>query len=126
MKSGETINISMVDKLFSIEDVRKSSVRSYGLFHLYSHMAQRIGLIDALRFSIPQYWMELFMLACFMAATGKRSLTLVMDKGFFSAKNVNYLMDSTQHEPMKFLISIPFTSAFAKKQVEYARNYIQK
>jgi len=47
-----------------------------------------------------------------------------MDKGFFSTKNINYLLDDTQHNPINFLISVPFTSSFAKKQVESERKDI--
>jgi transposase len=47
-------------------------------------------------------------------------LRLVMDKGFYSRKNVNDLFDKR----MKFTIAIPFSSTFAKEQVERVRNTI--
>ena len=44
-----------------------------------------------------------------------KSLLIVMDKGFFSTKNINSMLDSTK--PLRFIISVPFTSNFAKNQV---------
>ena len=43
-----------------------------------------------------------------------------MDKGFYSRKNVNDLFDRR----MKFTIAIPFSSTFAKEQVEKVRSTI--
>lgn len=239
------------EKLFSVEDIRKSSVRSYGAYYLYRKISERNGLIPALKESLPGCWMEYFTLACYMistgdplmyckdwlvdmesypvgslssqrisellmdlpaegreafykgwyavhddkeylalditsessyseliedvewgynrdherlpqinlcmmmgetsrlpihqtvyagshkdvrtlttslsrfeAATGKHSVTIVMDKGFFSAKNVNFLLGDQQKPAHNFLISMPFTSAFTKKQVESERKDI--
>ncbi len=239
------------EKLFSVEDIRKSSVRSYGAYYLYRKISERNGLIQALKDSLPDCWMEYFTLACYMistgdplmyckdwlmdtesypvgslssqrisellmslpaegresfygnwyaahedkeylalditsessyseliedvewgynrdheqlpqinlcmmmgetsrlpihqtvyagshkdvrtlttslsrfeAATGKHSVTIVMDKGFFSTKNVNFLLGDKQRPAHNFLISMPFTSAFAKKQVESERKDI--
>lgn len=47
-------------------------------------------------------------------------LRLVMDKGFYSRKKVNDLFDKR----MKFTIALPFSSTFAKEQVERVRNTI--
>lgn len=44
-----------------------------------------------------------------------KSLLIVMDKGFFSTRNINTMLDSTN--PLRFIISVPFTSNFAKSQV---------
>jgi transposase len=60
----------------------------------------------------------------FEAITGNRAITVVMDKGFFSTRNINYMLKDTGDGPVKFLISVPFTSAFAKKQVESERKDI--
>ena len=54
------------------------------------------------------------------AALHMGKLRLVMDKGFYSRKNVNDLFDKR----MKFTIAIPFSSTFAKEQVERVRNII--
>ncbi len=39
--------------LFSAEDIRKSSVRSYGSFYLYRKIAERNGMVRALREALP-------------------------------------------------------------------------
>jgi hypothetical protein len=54
-------------------------------------------------------------------AKGKR-LVLVMDKGFYSAKNVNLLLESRKR--YGFLIAVPFTAAFAKELVRGEREGI--
>lgn len=63
-------------------------------------------------------------LSRFEAVTGKHSVTIVMDKGFYSARNISFLLGDTQRPTQKFLISMPFTSAFAKKQIESERKDI--
>lgn len=245
MNQGVAIDIPSTERQFSIEDIQKSSIRSYGLFYLFRGISDKNKLIDILASSMPNYWKEYFMLACYMVATsdplmycsewikttdslevgsmasqrisellmsmkseemdtfyrnwyhthenneylalditsessysdliedvewgynrdgerlpqinlcmligesnrlpiyqstysgsqkdvktlittlskfeattGKRSVTLVMDKGFYSTGNIKYLLGNEKNVPIKFLISVPFTSAFAKKQVE--------
>lgn len=239
------------EKQFSVEDIKRSSVRSYGAFYLYRKISERNGLVKALKASLPECWAEYFTLACYMvstgeplmycedwlkdtesypvaslssqrisellislpaeereafygswyashndreylalditsessyseliedvewgynrdheqlpqvnlcmmmgetsrlpihqsiyagshkdvrtlttslsrfeAAAGRHSVTIVMDKGFFSAKNVSFLLGDSQRPAYNFLISMPFTSAFAKKQIESERKDI--
>jgi hypothetical protein len=54
-------------------------------------------------------------------AKGKR-LLLVMDKGFYSAKNVDLLLGS--REGYGFLLAVPFTAGFAKELVRGERGGI--
>jgi transposase len=249
--AGQAIELPSTEKVFSIEDIKKSSVRSYGQFDLFRSIAERLGLIDTIKNAIPDHWQELFMLACYMistsdplmycadwlegnesypvgsmasqrisellisipaeqrerfyqlwyeaniqdeylalditsissyseliddvewgynrdhdnlpqinicmlmgeksrlplyqvlysgsnkdvrtltttlnkfeATTGNQAITLVMDKGFFSARNINRMLKDSGDGPVRFLISMPFTSAFAKKQVESERKDI--
>ena len=63
-------------------------------------------------------------LSRFKAVTGRRPVTIVIDKGFFGAGNISFLLEGSDVEAHKFLISMPFTSAFAKKQVESERKDI--
>lgn len=49
---------------------------------------------------------------------GKPTL-LVMDKGFFSARNIDAMLE--EDPALRFIIAVPFTSSFAKKQVESER-----
>ncbi len=44
------------------------------------------------------------------------AIRIVMDKGFYSRKNIDEMLNPDR--PVHFLISVPFTSAFAKKQIE--------
>lgn len=249
--AGIHLDIAATDETFSKDDIIKSDVRSYGLFLLYRSIAERIGLTDVLESAFPNYWKELFMLACYMISTGDplmycsdwltttdsykvgsmssqrisellvcmkpeqrsifysawylahqeneylalditsessyseliedvewgynrdhenlpqvnlcmlmgetsrlpiyqdiysgslkdvrtlittisrfeavsgtRAVTLVMDKGFFSRKNVDFLLGGDNTESVDFLISVPFTSSFAKQQVSSERKDI--
>ena len=61
----------------------------------------------------------------FPALTGAVDIMIVMDKGFFSAKNVNMLLDKDEgNQQYRFLLPVPFTSKFAKSQVESERKDI--
>jgi len=61
----------------------------------------------------------------FSALTGATELMVVMDKGFFSAKNVNMILgECKEGRNYRFLMSVPFTSKFAKGQVESERKDI--
>ena len=51
----------------------------------------------------------------------KRTL-VVMDKGFFSRRNVNAMLN--RPEPTRFIIAMPFTSKFAQKMVDGERKDI--
>jgi transposase len=66
-------------------------------------------------------------IAEFAALTGAADIMIVMDKGFFSAKNANMLLDDDDGKRQyRFLMSIPFTSKFAKDQVESERKDIDR
>jgi transposase len=53
----------------------------------------------------------------FSALTRTTDIMIVMDKGFFSAKNINMLIGNNEKQGYKFLISMPFTNKFARTQV---------
>lgn len=63
-------------------------------------------------------------LAEFDALAGKKPMIAVMDKGFFSTKNVNTMLEPRQNS--RFLIAVPFTCAFAKKQIASERKDIDR
>jgi transposase len=50
------------------------------------------------------------------------NMAVVMDKGFCSTKNINAMLD--KKEPIRFLLAVPFSLNFAKKQVESERKDI--
>lgn len=55
----------------------------------------------------------------FGALAGGKPIVAVMDKGFFSAKNVNAMLSAEQH--VDFVIAVPFTSKFANELVNGER-----
>ena len=55
------------------------------------------------------------------ALSGGKPLLLVMDKGFYSKKNINDLLDN---DKLRFVIAVPFQTNFAKDQVENERKKI--
>lgn len=59
-------------------------------------------------------------MAKFDAIVGGREILAVMDKGFYSKKNVEDLL----LEGKKFVMAVPFSSGFAKSQVEKVRGLI--
>ena len=55
-------------------------------------------------------------ISTFQALAGKKPMIAVMDKGFFSARNVNAMLSERQH--VDFIVAVPFTSKFAKDLVK--------
>jgi hypothetical protein len=70
IESGTAVDIPPTEKLYSVDDIKKSRIREYGLFYLLRCILERHGLIDALKESMPGYWQEVFMLACHLTANG--------------------------------------------------------
>lgn len=58
----------------------------------------------------------------FKAIAGHKPMIAVMDKGFYSKRNVNAMLNKKNNT--KFIISVPFTCNFAKKQVTSERKDI--
>lgn len=60
----------------------------------------------------------------FKEIAGDKAILVVMDKGFYSKKNIDALrVDDAQQ---KFIVSVPFTATFAKKIVESERKDIDR
>ena len=57
-------------KTFTVDDIRQSSVLEFGAQYLFKNIAQNIGLLDALQTALPNTHQEIFMLACFLVASG--------------------------------------------------------
>jgi transposase len=57
----------------------------------------------------------------FFGIVGNFKFTIVMDKGFYSKDNINFLLAKND---IKFLISVPFTSNFTKNLILYVKNAI--
>ena len=58
----------------------------------------------------------------FRALAGEKPVITVMDKGFFSKKNINMMLSGQRH--IDFIIAIPFTCKFAKDLVKSERKGI--
>jgi transposase len=58
----------------------------------------------------------------FRALAGDKPVVAVMDKGFFSAKNVDMMLSDRHHAD--FIVAVPFTGNFAKGLVENERGSI--
>ena len=63
-------------------------------------------------------------LAEFSALTESKEIMLVMDKGFFSVKNVSMMLGQKGSTNYKFIIPVSFTSNFAKRLVMQERGGI--
>lgn len=93
-------------KQFSISDVRQSSVREYGLFHLLRTIAQRNGLIEALSKAFSGMWREIFMLAAFLVTTDDPFMLccdwIESTEGFpvgdMSSQRISELLDAIEPE----------------------------
>ena len=69
-ESGTPVDMPENVKTFSVEDVKKSSLREFGLFYLLQALSDRIGLTMALRESMRDLWGEVFALACYLVSSG--------------------------------------------------------
>jgi transposase len=63
-------------------------------------------------------------LAEFSALADAKEICLVMDKGFYSVKNVNVLLGKDKSIRYKFLLPVSFTTAFAKNCIAEERDKI--
>lgn len=69
-EAGTPVHIPPTSKLYSAQDIKHSRLREYGLFYLLRGISQKVGLLEALQESLPEYWQEVFMLACHLVANG--------------------------------------------------------
>ena len=58
----------------------------------------------------------------FRALAGRKPMVAVMDKGFYSARNVGEMLSGKQR--VDFVVAVPFTNGFAKSLVESERRGI--
>jgi len=60
------------------------------------------------------------------AVTEGKPVLVVLDKGFYSHRNVTRMLGNARYSEKKFIISVPFTASFARKQVESERKDIDQ
>ena len=70
-KAGITIENPNDSKLFSVDDIKKSTIREYGMIYLLQELAERDGLLGALNEAFPYDSNELFTLACYLVSSGE-------------------------------------------------------
>jgi transposase len=61
-------------RVYSVNDVKKSKVTEYGVFYLLDEIARKIGLADALAYAIPSAYKEILNLAFYIVASGEPAL----------------------------------------------------
>lgn len=71
--SGMNVQIgaSVVEKRFSVSDIRNSTLKEYGAFYLYECIAKETGLYSILTETFPNHWKEIFNLACYLVSSGE-------------------------------------------------------
>jgi hypothetical protein len=57
------------------------------------------------------------------AINGNKPVIMVMDKGFYSKKNINYLLEEQSNTT--FLVAVPFSSKFTIEQMSIAKHTIE-
>ena len=68
--SGGKLEESTPLKAFTADAIRQSSILEFGAQYLFSNIGQNIGLLDSLTKALPRTHQEVFMLACFLVASG--------------------------------------------------------
>jgi transposase len=69
--AGTPVTTPAREKVFSLDDVKKSTVLEYGAFHLLESISKKIGLADALLEALPSCWKEVFALAAHLVINGE-------------------------------------------------------
>lgn len=58
-------------KLYTVNDVKQSVVKEYGVFYLLNEVAEQIGLTDVLASTMSMAWKEILNLAFYIVASGE-------------------------------------------------------
>jgi len=61
-------------RVYSVNDIKKSKVTEYGVFFLLDEISKQIGLVDVLANTIPAAYKEILNLAFFIVASGEPAL----------------------------------------------------
>jgi transposase len=99
------------ERLFSVNDIKASKNREYGVQYLLNRIAQTIGLTDVLKLALSKNWVQVLTLADFMVASGEPAMycedwlnrTDSLDAGELSSQKISELLLSiTDTERMMF------------------------
>jgi len=69
-ESCTPVSVPTTQKQFSIEDIKKSTVKDFGCLYLLQKIAEGSGLMEVLQKSLGEVWREVFTLASFLVVTG--------------------------------------------------------
>lgn len=105
-EAGTPVEIPSTEKVFSMMEIKQSTVRDYGLFYLLHQLSGAIGLTESLAVSVPSYWQEIFMLACYLIASGDPFLyceewikdTECLPVGSMSSQRISELLTAIKPE----------------------------
>ncbi len=61
-------------RLYTYNDVKRSTIKEYGVFYLLNEIAMKIGLKDVLVKVLPSIWKEVLNLAFYIVASGEPAL----------------------------------------------------
>jgi transposase len=67
---GKPVAFAPTKTTFTVEDIGRSSIRDYGAFYLFQHLAEQMGLLQTLEKALPMCWEETFNLAAYLISTG--------------------------------------------------------
>ena len=96
---------------FSMDDIRRSTIRDFGAFYLLRQLADRMGLLTVLREALPVCWGEVFNLAAYLISTGDPfsycedwlASTEALPVGSMTSQRISELLASiTQHDRDSF------------------------
>jgi hypothetical protein len=133
-------------KVFSVNDVKESSVREMGASRLLLCASERIGLTEALRSAIPELWDRVLALACFLVATGEPAMYCEdwmaksegFDAGGMSAQRIGEMLaaigagdrmaffekwGAARAEEEMFALDITSASSYSKMIGDVSRGY---
>jgi len=104
-QEGTPVDTSLLQEVFSAEEISRSSIRERGVFYLLNEIASSCGLLDALEESNPRHWQKLFVLACYLVASGDPFLycenwvkaTECLPVGSLSSQRISELLSRVTH-----------------------------
>ena len=65
---GKPVMSEQYEKRYSEDDVKHSVIKELGASYLYTEIAERTGLLDVLRKTLPEYWKQIYTIACFLVS----------------------------------------------------------
>jgi hypothetical protein len=68
---GTPVAVHQHTDSFSESEIRSSTIKQCGAFHLYRNIAEQVGLLPILQEVFPQKWRALFDIACFLVSSGE-------------------------------------------------------